>query len=114
MTTFDTGRAAEDAAVQFLRSKGCVIIEQNWRTRWCEIDIIVKRDNIIYMCEVKYRRTSRQGTGIDYITPKKLTQMRLAAESWVQHATWDGPYQLCAIEVSGPAYRITNVITNVL
>jgi uncharacterized protein (TIGR00252 family) len=110
MTTFDTGRKAEAAAAAFLVRKGCVIVSQNWRTRMCEIDIVARREDIMYFCEVKYRHTSRYGAGIDYITAKKLQQMRFAAESWVHAHQWTGEYQLCAIEVSGPDFRITNVV----
>jgi uncharacterized protein (TIGR00252 family) len=110
MTTFDTGRKAEAAAAAFLVGKGCHIVCQNWRTRMCEIDIVVRRAEVIYFCEVKYRQTNRHGTGIEYITPKKLQQMRFAAESWVHANSWQGEYQLCAIEVSGHAFSITNVV----
>jgi uncharacterized protein (TIGR00252 family) len=110
MTTFDTGRRAEAVAAAFLEQKGCDIVGQNWRTRWCEIDLVAHRDNVIYFCEVKYRKTSRQGGGLDYITPKKLEQMRFAAEFWVHAHRWNGDYQLCAIEVSGPQFRITNLV----
>lgn len=101
---------AEAVAAAFLERKGCQIIEQNWRTRMCEIDVIALRGNVIYFCEVKYRASNRQGSGIDYITPKKLQQMRFAAESWVHSRSWQGDYQLCAIEVSGPQFQITNVV----
>lgn len=110
MTSFDTGREAEAAAAAYLKRQGCAIVEQNWRTRWCEIDIIAQRDRVIYFCEVKYRRTNNQGAGLDYITPKKLQQMRFAAESWVHFSGWKGEYQLCAIEISGPRFQITGVV----
>jgi uncharacterized protein (TIGR00252 family) len=110
MTTFDIGRQAEAAAAAFLERKGCIVVEQNWRTRWCEIDVIASRDNCIYFCEVKYRSTKNQGTGLDYITPKKLRQMRFAAEMWVHQKSWHGEYSLCAIEVSGSEFQITSVI----
>lgn len=110
MTTFDTGRQAEAAAAAFLERKGCIIVIQNWRTRWCEIDIVAQRDAVIYFCEVKYRSTFRQGAGLDYITPKKLQQMRFAAEMWVHRHSWQGEYSLCAIEVSGPDFLITGVV----
>lgn len=110
MTTVATGRQAEDVAADFLRGKGRDIAEQNWRTRWCEIDVVAVRDMVVYFCEVKYRRTLRQGAGLEYITPKKMTQMRFAAESWVHAHAWRGEYQLCAIEVSGPDFRITAVV----
>lgn len=110
MTTVETGRKAEAAAADFLKRKGCNIISQNWRTRMCEIDIIVQRSNIVYFCEVKYRATNRQGNGLEYITPKKLKQMRFAAESWAYVHGYNGDYQLCAIEVSGPEFNITAVV----
>lgn len=110
MSTTATGRQAEDVAADFLQRKGCEIIAQNWRTRWCEIDVVAVREGTVYFCEVKYRASARQGSGLDYITPKKLAQMRFAAEFWVAKHDWRGEYQLCAIEVSGPQFRITAVV----
>ncbi len=112
MTTTEVGRRAEQVAADFLVYKGCQILDRNWRTRWCEIDVVAERAGIVYFCEVKYRSTAKQGTGLDYITPKKLGQMQFSAEFWVTKHSWTGECQLCAIEVSGPDYRITNVIKN--
>lgn len=110
MTTVDAGRRAEAVAAAFLERKGCEILDRNWRTRMCEIDIVAMRDQIMYFCEVKYRRSNIAGSGILYVTPKKLQQMRFAAESWVHYYHWQGAYQLCAIEVSGTDFRITQVV----
>jgi uncharacterized protein (TIGR00252 family) len=112
MTTFDTGRQAEAVAAHFLKQKGCKILAQNWRTRWCEIDLVAERSGVVYFCEVKYRQHDRQGGGLDYITPKKLAQMRFAAENWVHEHAWQGEYQLCAIELTGADFRINNVVKN--
>lgn len=113
MTTFDTGRKAEAAAAAFLVRKGCDIITQNWRTPRCEIDIVAMRDNVVYLCEVKYRRSNTWGSGIEYITAQKLRQMQFAAQSWVHIHGWQGEYQLCAIEVSGENFAITNVVKDI-
>jgi ribonuclease HII len=112
VTTFDIGHRAEAAAATFLERKGCTIIAQNWRTRWCEIDIVAERDHNIFFCEVKYRSTNIHGAGLDYVTPKKLQQMRFAAALWVADHGWAGGTELCAIEVSGPRFRITGAVTN--
>lgn len=114
MTTVEIGRKAEAAAAAFLVRKGCTIIAQNWRTRRCEIDIIAERDGIVYICEVKYRSTIHQGSGIEYITPKKLRQMQFAAQSWVYMFGWNGPHQLCAIEVAGPDFSVTRAERDLL
>ncbi|MET0779225.1 MAG: YraN family protein [Candidatus Saccharimonadales bacterium] len=107
-----TGRQAEAAAAAFLIRKGCRIIAQNWRTRRCEIDIVAERAGILYICEVKYRLSDKQGAGLDYITSKKLAQMRFAAGCFVHAHAWNGQVSICAIEVSGPAFRVTAAITD--
>jgi Holliday junction resolvase-like predicted endonuclease len=109
-SSFAAGRKAEAAAAERLKGKGYAVVALNWRTRWCEIDVIAQRRNVVYFCEVKYRRTSNQGGGLDYITPKKVQQMRFAAEAWVHLSGWKGEYQLCAIEVFGPDFRISGVV----
>lgn len=85
----------------------------NWRTRYCEIDIIAVKKHTIYFVEVKYRETSNQGTGLDYITQKKLSSMSFAAEIWVATHNWPGEYCLSAIEVSGTSYEVTNHIESI-
>jgi putative endonuclease len=107
------GRQAEKAAANYLESRGFQILESNWRTPWCEIDIIAQQNNTIYFVEVKYRRDSLQGSGFDYITPSKLNQMARAAESWVQQNKWLQSYQLAAIEVEGQDYTIMHFIDSV-
>lgn len=110
MTTTEIGRRAEQAAADFLAHKGCCIVVRNWRTRWCEIDVIAERNGTIYLCEVKYRSTPWQGSGLDYITPKKIKQMRFAAAMWVATQNWQGDCQLCAIEVSGGQFQVTAAV----
>lgn len=106
------GTEAESAAARFLQSKGYQIIEQNWRTRFCEIDIVAKYRQQISFVEVKYRSTPLQGTGLDYITPKKLKQMTFAAQCWVEEHKWAGDYNLSAVEVTGD-FDVTEFIDSI-
>jgi len=39
--------------------------------------------------------------------------MRFAAESWAHMHGWRGEYQLSAIEISGPDFRITRVVKDI-
>lgn len=110
MTSTANGRRAEAAAASFLERKGCRVIVCNWRTRWCEIDIVAVRGDTIYFCEVKYRSHHKQGSGLDYITPKKLRQMQFAAELWMAVQDWRGNSQLSAIEVSGPDFTVSSAV----
>lgn len=101
------GSQAESVAACFLQQKGYDIRAMNWRTRYCEIDIVAERNKCICFVEVKYRKQSVQGTGFDYITKSKLKRMRFAAELWVSENQWSGDYGLAAVEVSGSDFIVT-------
>lgn len=73
------GDEAEEVAARYLQALGHQIIERNWKTKYCEIDIISELNDTIFFTEVKYRRQPRQGGGLAAITPTKLRQMRFAA-----------------------------------
>lgn len=101
MTNHASGHAAEKSAADYLTKLGFRIIELNWKTRYCEIDIVAEKDDAMYFVEVKSRQDSSHGYGLDYITPTKIRQMRFAAEMWVSNHDWPGEYQLAAIGVDG-------------
>ncbi|MCA9332564.1 YraN family protein [Candidatus Saccharibacteria bacterium] len=112
-SNYQHGHDAEEFAVKYLEKNGYRTLEINWKTRWCEIDIITSKDNCIFFIEVKYRRSSNNGTGLDYITPKKLKQMTFAAEMWIASHNWHGEYQLAAIEVGGNDFTVSNFVTDI-
>jgi uncharacterized protein (TIGR00252 family) len=112
-TTFATGRRAEEVAAQYLLNREYAIVAQNWRTRYCEIDIVARRHHTVYFVEVKYRRSGRQGQGLDYITATKLQRMQFAAQLWVVKNCWAGDYNLAALEVSGPNFEVTNYLASI-
>lgn len=97
----DHGKVGEVAVERYLASEGYKIIDRNWKHKQAEIDIIAQKHGVIYFVEVKYRQSAAQGSGFDYITPKKLKQMAFAAELWVAVHKWDGEYTLSAAQVSG-------------
>ena len=89
MSTTDTGKNAEKLVAEQLKKDGHKIISMNWRTRWCEIDIISKTKSCVYFTEVKFRSSNNWGSGLEYITPKKLKQMKFAAEMWISDYNWE-------------------------
>jgi len=110
MSTTSTGRRAEKAAANYLQHKGYKIVQQNWRTRWCEVDIVATKGNTAVLVEVKYRRRSDWGSGLEYITRTKYRQMAYSAEFWLACHNWAGLCHLAAIEVSGPKFQVTAFI----
>jgi len=102
-----SGSKAEDAAADYLKKNGYKILDQNWQTKWCEIDIVAKKHGRVYFVEVKYRASPTYGGGYDYITPKKQKQMDLAGRSWSEINGWDGEQVLSAVEVTGEDYAVS-------
>lgn len=110
MSTTSSGRSAEQYVVDYLVNKEHQIIDTNWRTRYCEIDIVSKKGNIIYFTEVRYRKSSYWGSGLDTITTKKLNQMRFAAKFWISTNKWNGSAQILAASVCGNPYELESII----
>ena len=90
-TTRDIGNAGEQAAADQLVADGHEIVARNWRTRYCEIDIVSVKDDVLYFTEVKYRKNDDFGDGLAAITAKKQRQMRFAAELFIaKHPQHEG------------------------
>lgn len=113
VSTIDIGRRGEQSAVEYLTRVGFQLVETNYRRRNCEIDIVARKLDCIFFVEVKYRATSRFGSGFDYITSSKLHHMRRAAAMWVKEHDWRGAYTLSAIEISGATFDEINFIESV-
>jgi len=99
--TTSIGKRAESTAAAYLTKNGFKIVERNYKTRYCEIDIVAKKGNTIYFVEVKYRRQAAHGDGLEAVTPKKLRQMYFSAEFWLNDQSWEGDSQLAVVAVSG-------------
>ncbi len=110
ISTTDIGKRAEKAAARQLLKNGYAVHALNWRTKWCEIDIVASRNGVIYLVEVKYRSTASQGSGLAYVTAKKQRQMLFAAELWCAQHNWHSDYELAAIEVGGTKHSVGELV----
>lgn len=116
-TSTQAGRDAEDIAAKYLEEKGFKIIERNWKTRWCELDIVAKkcgrfgRNCRVHFVEVKYRRSNEQGRPEEYVDDKKLRQLKLGAEMWAANQRWEGDMQLdvIAVDILGEVTNFPNI-----
>lgn len=101
-TTKGVGDEAESIAATYLDQQEHVILERNWKTKFCEIDIVSVKDKTFYFSEVKYRKSKDQGGGFAAITRKKQQQMKFAAEYYVASKKLiDVSMKLVAISMSG-------------
>jgi len=73
------GEQSESLAVWYLKKNGYKILEQNYRTKLGEIDIIAKEKKTIVFVEVKSRRSIRYGSPKWAVTPKKQRKISMVA-----------------------------------
>ncbi len=75
-----TGRSGEAAAeTQYVR-RGFRVVARNWRCRIGELDLVLARDGLLVICEVKTRRGVRFGAGFDAVDARKRRKLRAIGE----------------------------------
>ena len=77
------GRQGEDAAAGVYERRGFRVVARNWRCPLGEIDLIVRRDDVIVVCEVKTRSGVAFGGGYDAVTWSKRRRLRRLAETFL-------------------------------
>lgn len=77
------GAWGERTAEAYLRVSGITIIDRNWRRREGEIDIVGRDGDTVVFCEVKTRRGTAFGTGIEAVTVRKSRRLRRLAAAWL-------------------------------
>lgn len=111
VTTRHIGDAGETAAANELVRRGHMIIDRNWKTKYCEIDIISRYGDTLYFTEVKHRKRDDQGDGLFAITPRKQRQMEFAARMYAQiESVRDTNLQLLAIATTGDPPTVISVV----
>lgn len=88
-TAKDIGNEAESTASDWLTTDGFRIVDRNWKTKFCEIDIVAEKDGTTYFVEVKHRSADSHGGGMAAITSRKLRQMRFAASLYLTNHQGD-------------------------
>ena len=79
-----TGQSGESLAVEFLKKNGYKIIEQNYRCKLGEIDIIAREGLVIAFIEVKARRTDKFGGPKWAVTAKKQRKLSQLALNYLK------------------------------
>lgn len=92
-----TWKIGEEASKKYLEEKGYQIIEQNYQTKYSEIDLIVKKDNVLIFIEVRTKKSQAFGTPEESITQKKLKKLYWNAAAYVSLKKWKGSYRVDAV-----------------
>jgi putative endonuclease len=83
-TRLATGRAGEQAALRAYRRRGYRLVARNWRCPIGELDLVLERDGILVVCEVKARRSRGFGDGWEAVDARKRKKLRSVATAFLQ------------------------------
>lgn len=78
MNNIEKGKLGENIALKYIVSKGGKIIEQNYRTKMGEVDLIAKLNGELVFVEVKSRSNINYGypaEAVDYKKRRKITNV---------------------------------------
>ena len=82
-TTKQLGDRGEQVLVDYLEASSHEIVARNYKTKLFEVDIISRKNEMLYFTEVKYRSDHDFGEALDFIDKKKQQKMRLAVEGFM-------------------------------
>lgn len=84
------GEAGELSAINYIKEKGYTIVERNYHSRYGEIDIIAKKDNVYVFIEVKYRKNTAYGYPREFVNIKKQDKIRKTALIYISERDLPG------------------------
>ncbi|SHH51325.1 putative endonuclease [Sporobacter termitidis DSM 10068] len=102
MNTKIQGRWGEALALDYLRRKKYEAVGMGYRTRYGEIDLIVKNREFIVFAEVKLRKSDKFAQAREFVDRSKQERLRKTAALWLcEHETALQP-RFDVIEIYAP------------
>ncbi len=110
------GAIGEQAAVDYLRQNGFMIVERNYRIGRSEVDIIATRYDELHFVEVKTRKYSSLTAPEEAVTEQKLRAMRRAAAAYMaqHHSMLEPKFSLVAVEMVGDRVETLRFVEDAL
>ncbi|MEM8499522.1 MAG: YraN family protein [Pseudomonadota bacterium] len=78
-STQTTGGQAELAAAHFLQEHGLKRVEENFRCKLGELDLIMQDKSCLVFIEVRFRKSERYGSAASTVTTAKQNKLRKTA-----------------------------------
>jgi putative endonuclease len=77
------GQKGEAEAVQFLRGLGYVIVEQNYRSPFGEVDVIAEDGQVLVFVEVRSHSRPEYGDPLESVNVRKQRQVAKTAQHYL-------------------------------
>jgi len=102
MNTIERGKWGEERALEYLKGNNYTVVALGYRSRFGEIDLIVKNNEFIVFVEVKLRKNDNFARACEYVGKAKQKKIIATANLWLaSHNTQRQP-RFDVIEVYAP------------
>jgi putative endonuclease len=90
LSAIGIGKEAEHLAADFLVEQGLKLQVSNYSCKVGELDLVMKDGNVLVFIEVRYRKDTGHGQGVESITQLKRQRIiRAATQYLVEKNLWD-------------------------
>ena len=95
------GRHHEQAALDWLRRHGLVLVEANFLCKGGEIDLIMRDGEVLVFVEVRQREGMSHGGAAASITPAKIRRLVRAAQTYLLRFPRVPPCRIDVVVIDG-------------
>jgi len=81
--THERGRRGESLAARYLEDSGWTVLDRNWRAGHGEIDLVIRKGDVVAFVEVKTLAQVDSGDPLEGITRRKRMEVEKAARRWI-------------------------------
>ena len=92
-----TGHLGETIAKRYLQRKGFKIIEENYRTKFAEIDLIAKLKDALVFIEVRTKVGTQFGIPEQSLSRRKINKVVKNAQMYMKYKQYGGKYRIDAV-----------------
>ena len=101
--------SGETAAARYLLSHDYQLLEQNWRFKHKEVDLIAIEGDTLVIVEVKTRSSARFGEAWQFVDRQKQKFLIAAANAYVQQLDWSGQVRFDIIGICLQPYALQHI-----
>src|SRR5690606_29756803 len=78
------GADGERRAAEWYRRRGFRVVHRNWRCPEGELDLVLRRGDLLVFCEVKARSSTRWGSPVEAVDHRRVRRLRAAAAEYLR------------------------------
>lgn len=97
------GSFGERAALQYLTAQGYRLVAANWRAKVGEVDLIMQDGPTRVFVEVRLRRPTFFGEGLDTVASQKQQKLIRTAKLYQQKEDWWGDIRFDVVSITHEA-----------